>query len=657
MLPPIDQCANNQGPGVGDDESRNLGAAIRRGITVWLLFSIVSVFLRGIRWDDNLEYAQILLGWVDYPEGHPRLRYVHGVFSLQTYLSALVLWLTQSDAVLCAFRNILFLMATVVPVYLLGAVLSRRALGGHCAAALALLGAHVAFDNQYPLFIWPGLFSYGHIGLGLALITLAAFAAGRLRTALFLLGLLPAIHLGQLPVLIGTAGIAITLDWAARRRAGEAPANCTSKSMRTLLWLLPGFAICVGLKTYMNATDVIVPLDGPYVVAGNENAIWSTYTNHYDAHRMIMPGNQHLAVAIALLVSTLGFSTERRRNVAFGAWGHLWAYCLGVAILVWGTMAVHATLGNETPFILLSWMPYRLTNHSATLLHPMFAGLLLQRRDAAARNPGPYLLIASFALLLARPWLAYFLGESLYSRFLAQGEMVAFAMVGFVAAQWYEETCRRFGSRWFFRGSGVLLILALANVHQFGACCLVLGIVSYWLLRIVLARSRTIQSPFVAACIVAGCMLAVAEGLFSEWQRYEQLPRPAFDTKVAALLAERGESGEMLVTEPVAWYPQVRLRHPIFLDMDMISHVMYKPELGPAIIAMYRDMYGMRYDIPPSPGLTSWKDVWRDRSREAWVNVARHYQVRYVVSPSDITLQLDEVLADGDYRLYRVPVE
>jgi hypothetical protein len=627
------------------------------GALVWALFCVIGVIARGVRWDDNLEFAQILLGWVQYPEGHPRLRYVHGVFSLQTWSSAGILWLTQSDAALCAFRNWLFLLATVVPVFLLGAILGRSVISGHAAAVFELIGIHTLFDNQYPIFTWPGLFSYGHIGTGVSVLILWAFAAQRWRTAYLLLGLMPAIHLGQVPVALGLGGVgAIWLWWTSDEGGGG---RKLTPVIRALILLLPGILVCIALVILQKTFAVPAATTGPYAVTGDATAIWQNYTTYYDTHRRILPGNHHLGMAIAVVMASLMLRDEISRGVRGGAWMWVWLYVCGVATLVWGITIAHLMLGVNTPFLLLSWMPYRLANHSSTILVPMVCGMLTVsdwRREKTATDATFWpriLIVLAILFVTIKPIIEPVIGGALYSRYFSQWEIVTFALIGCACARWFDESLLTNRARNWLRVFGVLALVMLAFFHRYGAACTTLGVAGYWGFRIILDR-KTFALRSLAPFFYSACCLAVAAAIHQEWRRYEFLPKPEFDSKVSAYLHERNEENALIAVEPTAWYPQVRLNHPIFLDMDMVSHIMYMPELGATICRMYHDVYGMRYDLPPEVR-PSWKEIWKARTIDEWREIASKFNIEYVISPTDTPLNFPALLSDPDFRMYRLP--
>ena len=98
------------------------------GLSFWVLFCIGVVFIRGIRWDEHWDLAQVILGRIPYPEEHFLFIWTRDVRNLPIYVSSIIVRFTEGPETLNAFRNILWLLATTIPVYLIGVTLGRRAL-------------------------------------------------------------------------------------------------------------------------------------------------------------------------------------------------------------------------------------------------------------------------------------------------------------------------------------------------------------------------------------------------------------------------------------------------------------------------------------------------------------------------------------------------
>jgi len=133
---------------------------MRWGVLFWLLFCVVAVLIRGVRWDETFEHAQVITGQAPYPEGHPLRVYVRGAFSLQTYASAAALALGAGPALVCGARNVLFLLGTVLPVFLLHRLGVRELIVTNAAGGirrsfrpgdLGLLRDHLNLMGVHPL--------------------------------------------------------------------------------------------------------------------------------------------------------------------------------------------------------------------------------------------------------------------------------------------------------------------------------------------------------------------------------------------------------------------------------------------------------------------------------------------------------------------------
>lgn len=182
------------------------GLCIALGGLAWVAFAIVAVLLRGVRLEESYEFAQVLLGRIRYPEGHPLALHVRNTFTMQTYVSALLMLLSPSPGWVCGVRNVLYVVAKTLPCYLLGVGLSRRIVTGHLAAILAFLCAQ-GFTCAYQSSAWPIISTNGVIGLGFPLAALGLLAMGALGSAYFMIGVMPAVHLGQTLPLFLVAGV------------------------------------------------------------------------------------------------------------------------------------------------------------------------------------------------------------------------------------------------------------------------------------------------------------------------------------------------------------------------------------------------------------------------------------------------------------------
>lgn len=648
-----------------NDAAAAFRRAVRWGALLWLVFCVVAVLLRGVRWDESFEHAQVITGQVAYPEGHPLRVYVRGVFSLQTYASAAMLALGAGPALICGARNLLFLLGTVLPVFFLTALLTRRARWGHIAALLILQGTMLEFDGSYPTFVWPELYSNGHIGGAIALLTLIAYLAGcgpacrsmtegpraashvgntpcapgTLAIAAFLFGVMPCIHAGQWPVLLGFAPLFCLF----LIHGGETP-----RVLRAIPFFLAGIGVCVACYVILRGFAEAPPDSGPYAVQGDSAAVWKAYTARYDPHRRFPPGNGHVILAGMLLLSALAAWREqntRQRRIFLG----LLLYTMGVAGAVWGIMVIHAALGADIPLVLIVWMPYRLINHLPPLCLALMVGILCRPREDGRVLPIAGAAVAALLFGAVSPWFWPLLGQGLFARYFTQGDAVPFLL---------------FGAAWLHlalppktrpaRHHALLLVMPLVLLtpyHQFGTACLGAGYALALLCRWPLLQ-RTVH-PRCGMGLAALGLVAAAALVAHQYRYRQELPTPDFSVRVAAYLAEQGQPRAMLATPPEDLLRQAHTGHPVLAEVATPSLISYKQEIGPAIAQLYADLYSIHFSLPVRE-TPSWESLWQTRSAQEWHQLAETYGFAYVIAPINLPLNLQPVLADTATALYAV---
>lgn len=627
------------------------------GVLAWTAFSAIAVLVRGVQWDENFEFAQTMTGQVAYPDGHPFKVYTLGAFNLQIYLSALVVYFFPSPIVLCAIRNFLFILASTVPQFFLGAVIARRAIAGHVTALLFLSGIHLAFDGSYPLFVWPGMFSNGHIGTGFALICVALLVARRYAVGGFLCGLLPAVHLGQAPtVFVLLALQAATVLW-----------RKDSASFRSLaVWFLVGASLSVTCYV-VTRTFAAEPLaEGAYATQGGSAAYWSGRISGHDMHRSVPVGNSHLVTVGFLLLSAItliefrrGRTTERQLWCAF--------YGLTIVAIVYAIMAIHLFLGPDTPYLLLGWLPYRLYNHLPPILLALVAGFCFRRSTTVFIGLVPSM---AMALLVVVPRTLDRSLPQVSARYFATGEWAMFLLYGAVVFAVMREisvarsrengpsgSALSFGREFIIPAAPLLGVsLVLAPFHQFGAAMIVAGglimvlIIKGEPLRAsIVLRERAVQQ-FAALTV----MVAAATMFFEQASAHEQLPVGSFEHAIAEYLNNSGEPGAMLLSAPYQLLLQAQTGHPVLVDMATGFYGSYRPSLGGVTNAIYTEIYSIDFTRPPEDQGPDWKTVWAGRGPEEWKRLGQRWGFRYVVARTGTTVNLPVVLTVGTSTLHAV---
>lgn len=612
------------------------------GALFWIAYSLVAVLLRGVRWDENYEFAQVILGQVAYPEGHPLRQYLAGFFSLQTYALATLMEFAPGPLLANLLRNWLYLASSAVPVFLLGALFSGRQIVGHAAALLVLLGAHATFYSTYPVAVWPDAFSNGAVGLGYVLFALWALLDHRFRLAGLLIGLAPAIHLGQTPPLAVTATLyTVYILYAREYRA----------FVRLACWAVAGGVISALFAGWLWYTAEPPPAGGPYHSNADPMTLWRTYMAHHATHRALPVDTGHLVLLAAALTAAGGLllrQIDRRRHTApllasARTWGLV--YCLAVCAIVWGIMAAHASRGADVPFLLVGWLPYRLMNHVAPVLIPLLLAFGYDRD-----NRIPLLLPLMLFVALLAPILHLAAGPEMLARYVTPNAYLFFLLAGgaggaaIVAA-------RRAGilhGRVAFAFAAAITVL-LALYHQFGAACVAAGVAIGWAGGADPISTRALQVATAALSILLLFRVTAAE-----WRGREHLPRTAFHREVAAYLAEQNATDAMIAVPYMQVGEQAKFGHPVLADMATLLFCGYRPELAPAVNAIFEDFYGISLDPGVSLPDRPWQEVWPAKEAAEWRALAKKYGVRYVAAPSFMRLPL-EAIVEGDGRvLYRI---
>ncbi len=647
---------------------------IGSGILFWSAFSIVAVALRGVRWDENYEFAQVILGQIPFPEGHPLYQYVHGLFSLQPYSLAALMHFAPGPLWANGLRNVLFLASSTIPVYLWGLQLSKRPLVGHCAVVFILLEIHSSFFSSYPIHVWPGIFSNGPIGLGYMLFALWALASHRHRLAGFLLGFAPLVHLGQFPPLLACSVLYVVWNLHQRRYA----------AMKTLfLAALPGIATTLAFGLFLRGFAVAPPTEGPYFSDADPMVLWHNYMAHYASHRAIPYSTGHLMLVAALLIAVQGLALRFLRNRSHpNATGKLldspaaWAgIYIAVAIsTVWIIMAVHYVLGSDIPYLLAGWLPYRLMNHVAPLLIPLMLTITFRRDQKTPLWLPPLLLVALFAPLLdvliailaplmdtlGVPFVPTSNGvveQSMVDRYVTSGAYLFFFLFGATNASIIVRTDRLARPWGIGFGFGLLFTLvALTFFHRYGAACATLGVLAG-----LAPIPRRLPPRFLcgAATCLVGLLLAAMLTRDYEQRAWSHLHTSPFEKNVAAYLEQQGEEGAMILVPHQQVGMQMKLGHPVMTDMITLLIAAYRPAIAPSVNTVFQDFYGIFLDpdAPAPDRELAWHQVWPAKPLAAWQRLSAKYGVTYVIARGFMELPLDLVVAGKHYRLYRIPAK
>jgi len=621
---------------------------LRRGAAVWLLIGAAGIALRGVRWEESYERAQAMLGLVAYDPGHPLYVYGWNAFSLHYYLSAAVLRVWDSPLLVCGVRDLLCMWAALLPVYFIGARVARSLWGGHLAAAFILANAHQIFRSYYSINVWPFMFTAGEIGFGWALAVVAAWVWGRWGLGFFLLGVMPVVHIGQMPPALAV-GIALGAVLLAFGQPVE--------RRRMALGLAAGLALTAAFVALHYAIRVPLPESGPYAAAGDAEEVWRRFTFYEDIHRRpgvpprFGPFAHSQFALVGLLLLSFGWlwrsrqdgSTESRPPVAVLLYG---VACCGA---VWIAAAGQAALGADTPFWLIGWLPYRLPNHAGALLVALAAGM-------AWREGARWAAVAAVAWLAVAPLGVWVLPDSLHQRYVAPAEGPLFLLIGAAFAATYAGMGKSVSRNvWMVACAAAWGYVAWHN--QFLAAVLAGGVLLGWGLSHLLGARIPVTTasawwgkphPTVALAVA----VVVSGQLAGEWRTREHLPRDEFEMEMKIYFEANARPEEVLLTPFTSINYQEKTGQPVFATFETYLFIPYMRELAPTIETMLSDAYGIRFGQPWSQDLS----VWERRTRAEWVALGEKYDIGFVLAPADAAIALEPVLRGDGRVLYRIGV-
>lgn len=620
------------------DRARARGLAA--GAAFWLVFSVVAVALRGVRWDETWEHALVITRMAPYPEGHPMYLYCRNVFSGQSYFSALLLWCFDAPLLINGLRNVAQLAFCAAPVFLIGARLGGGAIAGHLATVFVLAGVHRNFQSYYPIETWPHFYSVGQIGLGYALLALGCALHGWWRAAGLLIGLMPVVHIGQIPAIAIAAGLMAIAAWT---RGDGTPLRGGGTGL--------GIGLLISVFFFLVYRQYCAPLPdgGAYAAEGDARAIWLAYSKEYDLHRFTPRLNPFWKSAIGAgmtlaLVSTAVSAFRSRAARDTSGYSGVRLYVLSVIGLTGAIWVLQRVLGDGVPFLLIGWMPYRLTNHLAVLLAPVALGVLARSRA------GLLLAAGALAYAILDPVWAAILPEPWFIRYAGNPELIVFLLSGAALAAAHERAIRRGRVAWWGAVFAAALAPALAWLYPFGFAAAAAGAAGWAIARWLVGRGVRLGPPVRRRAVVAAGLMLLGALTLREWRGREQLPMHPLQARVAEHLAESGEASDMIVTPwwDIQWLG--RTRHPILADYQTAHLMTYMPGLAPAIRKLHHEVFGHVLDGASGPPLADWPA----RPPDEWARLGRAYGFTWVLSPSALPLQLDLEIEGEPYNLYRV---
>ncbi len=361
--------------------------------------------------------------------------------------------------------------------------------------------------------------------------------------------------------------------------------------------------------------------------------------------------NGTIVLALALFLCVAAAGNEWRETRKAGPWLWLSVYFALVSATVWTIMIVHRVMGDEAPYLLVAWMPYRFTNHGAVILPAMLATIAAAPR----RGTGNVLAGAALVVFAALPLLDVVLPAAFYDRYVSSGEGMLFALAGGCAVLLLSRinTMGPFYVTWVMAACAGVTVLALH--HQFGAFCLLAG----FSLTVVYGQVIRHQSPGLALARFSGRLVTATVVILGisialqEARTRETLPVSAFETEASRIIRDEAGPKARVVARPDDHGLQCRLGLAVLADDATATDMVYVPRIAPSIQALLDALYGTRF-FPPRDEAPPWTTVWAERAPDAWRALGRAYGFEHVIAPNTVPLDLPVALEGARETLYRV---
>lgn len=600
-----------------------------------------------------VESAQVLAGIVHYPPESPL-----GVYHLR-------LWTILNQLLALGLRSGLSERALSVAVSAGVGMLSFQALALCTLASgrdrwLALASpAWIYFLGLYDLPVcYPVLllgypYTFGMVGTSYGLLALSLLGLGCRRTALFLLGLAPAMHvsIGGWCLAIGVASLLCEGRESPVRRPRDAAFLAlglwvSAGSLLLQLWLTRGL---------------------PGAGAGEGEALVRAFVRYWDGHRFpIRAGHPVLVLTLELVALATLWLRNRRLWDALGRERRILLRALAFSAALGVALALSTRWIDRLPLWLVAAMPGRYLNLTSVALAPWLLGCLVG--DGRSALATLLLLAAALAgAVLALPG-------------VQPPSPVLVLQIGLLA--WAARTVATLAPRLappapagLVAGGRplALTLLAAPPLARGGFDPPLLAGVVLAAVAVAVAldppdriatlpvRARTLRG----AALVTLLLATVGSGVRVE-RRFGHAVDWASDWRDDELLRRVASGRGVLLTAAELERIQIRTRRPVLLDGPALDWILYAPEMAPRVARILRSVYGEDLRLPSREiqeirpgGLLPWtaRALWERRSPEAWRRLALEHGFDEVLAPAEWRLRLPLLATDGRLTLHGLSEE
>ena len=561
----------------------------------------IGLFWKGT-WQANLESAQVLAGIVEYPSDNAFYYYHLKLWTLLSQFPAVLLKLGMDERILS-----LILSGSLGAVSFLGLSLCTFALCRNVALSilspvflLALFLGGGPDSPVYPIFLMGTHHTFGVAGRGIALLTLALFGTGRLRGALFLLGLAPAIHPTWGAWCVGVAFI--SLAWGG---------FLTHRNLKLYgPWLMAGVAIsCCSFFYQLHLARNL-----PSVSPEEQSLYLKAILDSFDVHRGPVPffhPGVYLTI-FSIFISLLMLSCYRKDFDVYGSF-------LLRAMVVTGTLSLVGIaltwFPNKLPEILVKCMPGRFINLSVLASSALILGLMGRYWHV------PFVRTLTALHLLYAPFnwfIVPHLTENKYGWRLEHWREFVLVGVGLLGLQIMHTVFSKGGREDHSGGNE--------------------------------ARSGMRLNSGLYAVLV---LMLIALGLLPLLQKSPNNPLFTPSRSDALIAASKGEG--ILITAAGMELMQLRTRRPLMLNIASLDQVSIFPASGALANPALKGVYGIDLLGATEASLKKVNTLWESRALSEWQDIREKFGATDVLVWSDYRLQLPRTASDDRFALYHIP--
>ena len=342
-------------------------------------------------WQVAVESAQVLSGAVAYPAENAFYQYHVQTWTLAHQVPALLIAAGVSEYSLSWSISAVLGGLMFAAVSLCTFALSRSAVLSLLAPLhiFALFGGRDIYGVVYPLYLMGTHHTYGVLGLGVSLFTLALWAMQWRRAAAVLLAVGPALHLtwGCWTLLV----VATERLW---RMAARGAAKSNERRARMWPWLILGGAVTAASYGWQRWRARGLPAVDAALARQYRDAFLQSWDGHRQPVDLLQPG-VWLTAAAALLCAVF---------LARRGWGDADGRRMLRLVMISSAGALAAAALTRVPVALPAFvemlMPGRFANLSIVALPAVLAGLLA----AFQRHAWVRVMLAAFVLYPIANW-------------------------------------------------------------------------------------------------------------------------------------------------------------------------------------------------------------------------------------------------------------